>query len=99
MLLDHGARSLDDPAYPQSPVSLGDELLRPSVIYAPGVLEVAAAVDVKAIAHVTGGGLASNLTRVILDRTKTPDDAVLITVDSDLEDPFDANHDFGGEIL
>ena len=36
--------------------TLGAELLRPSVLYAPAVLELRRRVDVHALAHVTGGG-------------------------------------------
>ncbi|MDR2347830.1 MAG: phosphoribosylformylglycinamidine cyclo-ligase [Bifidobacteriaceae bacterium] len=47
--------------------SLGEELLEPTRLYAPAVLKLAAALgpDLHGIAHVTGGGLASNLTRVL----------------------------------
>jgi phosphoribosylformylglycinamidine cyclo-ligase len=65
VLLDLGHRSLDDPAYAGATHSLGEELLEPSVIYAPAIVELLAAVDVRAIAHVTGGGLAGNLARVL----------------------------------
>jgi phosphoribosylformylglycinamidine cyclo-ligase len=45
--------------------TLGDELLAPTRIYARDCLDLAAGVDVHAFAHVTGGGLAGNLARVI----------------------------------
>ncbi|HET7524178.1 MAG TPA: AIR synthase-related protein, partial [Acidimicrobiales bacterium] len=45
--------------------TLADELLRPSVIYTPAVLGVIEAVEVHAIAHITGGGLPGNVPRVI----------------------------------
>lgn len=44
---------------------LGRELLTPSSIYAPVVLKVAESCDLKAVAHVTGGGITENLPRVI----------------------------------
>jgi phosphoribosylformylglycinamidine cyclo-ligase len=49
--------------------SLGEELLEPTRIYAADVLDLAAALgtDLHALAHVTGGGLAANLARVIPD--------------------------------
>jgi len=65
VLLEVAGRSLDDPAYEGAPDSLGDELLRPSVIYAPAVRAALAAVDVRAVAHITGGGMAGNLVRVL----------------------------------
>jgi len=47
--------------------SLGDELLEPTRIYARDCLALADAVDVRAMSHVTGGGLAANLARVLPD--------------------------------
>jgi phosphoribosylformylglycinamidine cyclo-ligase len=44
---------------------LGEELLTPTTIYARDCLALAAGCDVHAFAHVTGGGLAANLARVI----------------------------------
>ena len=44
---------------------LGQELLVPSLIYVPGVLKVAGECDLRAAAHVTGGGITENLPRVI----------------------------------
>jgi hypothetical protein len=48
---------------------VGDELLRPSVIYSPAVRALLGEgdVDVRAVAHVTGGGLVGNLPRVLPD--------------------------------
>ena len=65
MLLDTGGRSLDEPAYDGSKHSLADELLEPSVIYAPSVLALLRTVEVRAVAHITGGGLPGNLIRVL----------------------------------
>jgi phosphoribosylformylglycinamidine cyclo-ligase len=39
--------------------------MEPSVIYAPAVLALAREVEVRAVAHVTGGGIAANLARVL----------------------------------
>lgn len=57
--------SLDEPAWPQAEVSIGDELIRPSVIYAPTVLRAFRQLEIHAAAHITGGGIASNLKRVL----------------------------------
>lgn len=66
LLFDSGDFNLDDQtkelAYP-----LGQELLTPSLIYAPAVLQVAKECDLRAVAHVTGGGITENLPRVIPD--------------------------------
>jgi phosphoribosylformylglycinamidine cyclo-ligase len=64
-LLDRAGRSLDDPAWKGAHHSLGDELLVPSVIYAPAMLALRKHVDVHAFAHITGGGIAANLDRVL----------------------------------
>lgn len=58
-------RSPDDPAWRGAHHSVADELLVPSVIYAPALLELREHVDVRAFAHVTGGGIPGNLARVL----------------------------------
>ena len=60
--------TLDQPAWPGARHSLGAELLRPSVIYAPALLELRRRVDVHALCHVTGGGILTNLARVLPPR-------------------------------
>ncbi|QZY28841.1 phosphoribosylformylglycinamidine cyclo-ligase [Nocardioides coralli] len=45
--------------------TLGEELLEPTRIYAKACLALAAATDTHAMSHVTGGGLAANLERVL----------------------------------
>jgi phosphoribosylformylglycinamidine cyclo-ligase len=45
--------------------TLGEELLTPTRIYARDCLALIEAVEVHALSHVTGGGLANNLARVI----------------------------------
>lgn len=68
-LLGLGGRSLDGPAWPGAAHSLADELLVPSVIYAPAVVamtrDVGCAGSLRAVAHITGGGIATNLSRVL----------------------------------
>ena len=74
-LLGTAGLPLDGPAYDGARHSLAEELLEPSVIYAPAVLALIKHVDVRAVAHVTGGGLAGNLVRVLpkgLDATVDP---------------------------
>ena len=65
ILFDIGGRSLDDPAYDGADETVADALLDPSVIYTPAVLAAAAEFDVRAVAHITGGGLPGNLNRVL----------------------------------
>ncbi len=62
---DVAGRGLDDPAFEGAKHSVADELLSPSVIYAPAVLQLLRAVDVRAVVHVTGGGIPGNLVRVL----------------------------------
>ena len=65
VLLELAGRSLDDPAFPGAHHTLADELLTPSVIYSPAILALLRVVDVRAVAHVTGGGIVGNLVRVL----------------------------------
>ena len=74
-LLETAGRSLDGPAFDGAHHTLAEELLVPSVIDAPAILALIKQVDVRAVAHITGGGLAGNLTRVLpkgLDVTVDP---------------------------
>ncbi|MGA7836138.1 MAG: phosphoribosylformylglycinamidine cyclo-ligase [Acidimicrobiales bacterium] len=59
--------SLDEPAYPGSERTLADELLRPSVIYAPFVTALCHefGAGVHAAAHITGGGIVGNVVRLL----------------------------------
>ncbi len=65
VLLERAGRSLEDPAYDGAHHSLADELLAPSVIYSPAVAALLRVVDVRAVAHITGGGIPGNLNRVL----------------------------------
>lgn len=48
--------------------TLGQELLTPATIYARKCLDLMVEVEVKALAHVTGGGIVGNLERVLPER-------------------------------
>ena len=63
VLLDRAGLGLDDELFAGHTVA--DELLRPSVIYAPAVRRLLGDVDVRAVAHITGGGIVGNLPRVL----------------------------------
>ena len=54
-----------DRQVPDLGTTLGEELLRPTRIYAADCLELISHVEVHALSHITGGGLAGNLARVI----------------------------------
>ncbi len=65
VLLERAGLPLDGPAWPGAGHTLADELLRPSVVYAPAVLAAVAGSEVHAAAHITGGGLPGNLNRAM----------------------------------
>jgi len=67
LVFDVAGRDLNDPAWDGAGTTLTDELLAPSVIYAPAVVAALATHEVHAVAHVTGGGLPGNLPRVLGD--------------------------------
>jgi len=67
VLFDVADRSLDDRAFDGAHHTLGDELLKPSVIYAPAAGALQRVVDVRGVAHITGGGIGGNLVRVLPD--------------------------------
>jgi phosphoribosylformylglycinamidine cyclo-ligase len=64
VLLGDGGPGLDA-HLPELGRTVGEELLEPTRIYAKDCLALLGAVDVHAISHVTGGGLAANLARVL----------------------------------
>ncbi|HEX6936354.1 MAG TPA: phosphoribosylformylglycinamidine cyclo-ligase [Actinomycetes bacterium] len=66
VLLERAGWSLDH-AVPELGRTLGEELLEPTRIYARDCLALIEAVEVHAFSHVTGGGLAANLARVLPD--------------------------------
>jgi phosphoribosylformylglycinamidine cyclo-ligase len=67
VLLESAGLELGDPAWAGADHSVADELLRPSVIYAPAVLALRAALGdaLRACAHITGGGIVGNLPRAL----------------------------------
>lgn len=69
---------LSQPAWPGATRSLGDELLVPSVIYAPTITALREELRgaVHAVAHITGGGIVGNVVRILtssLDATISMD--------------------------
>lgn len=66
LFFDRLGLTLDDRPAPGCP-PLREDLLRPSLIYAPAVLEVMREVDVHGAAHITGGGVPGKLGRVLPD--------------------------------
>ena len=82
LVFDVAGLSLDDRAWddPHAP-TVAEELLRPSVIYAPAIGRLAASVELHAVAHITGGGLPGNIVRVL------PDDLDVVVDESSWEPP------------
>ncbi|HSS68839.1 MAG TPA: phosphoribosylformylglycinamidine cyclo-ligase [Nocardioidaceae bacterium] len=70
VLLDRAGWSLDRHV-DELGRTLGEELLEPTRVYASACLDLIAAVEVHAMAHITGGGLAANLARVLPAGTST----------------------------
>ena len=75
VLLTQGGRSLEEHVDDLGR-TLGEELLEPTRIYAKACLDLARGTETHAMSHITGGGLAANLERVLpveltveLDRT------------------------------
>lgn len=67
LYFDVAGRSLDDPAWEGAATTVADELLVPSVIYAPVVRAMAAAATVTGVVHITGGGIGGNVPRILND--------------------------------
>jgi phosphoribosylformylglycinamidine cyclo-ligase len=67
VFFDGAERGLHDPAWDGAHHSLAEELLSPSVIYSPAIAALLRVVDVRAVAHITGGGIPGNLNRVLTD--------------------------------
>ncbi|MYR29765.1 MULTISPECIES: phosphoribosylformylglycinamidine cyclo-ligase [unclassified Streptomyces] len=66
VLLDRGGLSLDR-RFEDFGRTLGEELLEPTKIYSLDCLALLRTSEVHAFSHITGGGLAANLARVIPD--------------------------------
>ena len=82
LVFDVAGLSLDDRAWddPHAP-TVAEELLRPSVIYAPAIGRLASSVELHAVAHITGGGLPGNIVRVL------PEDLDVVVDESSWEPP------------
>ena len=67
VLLERAGLELGDPAWDGADVTVADELLRPSVVYAPAVLAArgAGGAALHACAHITGGGIVGNVPRAL----------------------------------
>lgn len=62
-VLAHSGLSLKD-QLPGEPVTLGEALMAPTVIYVKQVLDLISKGGIKGLAHITGGGFTDNIPRV-----------------------------------
>ena len=69
-VIEVSGASLDQPFSDSESTSLGDALLTPTTIYVKPLLQALKQFDIRALAHITGGGLTENLPRVLPDNCK-----------------------------
>jgi len=59
-----------DANFPDTTTPTAEVLLQPSVIYAPGIVNLLARVKPHGLAHITGGGLPGNVLRILPENTR-----------------------------
>lgn len=69
-VLDYKNVKLTDKYLDNSDNTIGEDLLVPTKLYVKSILELIKSVEVKAISHITGGGITENLPRVLPNNTK-----------------------------
>lgn len=69
-VIEVSGATLDQPFSNQESISLGEALLTPTTIYVKPLLQALKQFDIRALAHITGGGLTENLPRVLPDNCK-----------------------------
>lgn len=69
-VIEVSGATLDQPFSDDDPATLGEALLTPTTIYVKPLLQALKQFDIRALAHITGGGLTENLPRVLPDNCK-----------------------------
>lgn len=64
-VIEVSGATLKDTFAPDDDTTLGDALLEPTTIYVKPLLQALKQFDIRALAHITGGGLTENLPRVL----------------------------------
>lgn len=66
VLFDQGKMDVSD-YIPELGMTLGEELLRPTIIYVKAFNALKGLIDIKGMVHITGGGISGNLPRIFPD--------------------------------
>jgi len=69
-VLEYSNTRLNDKYLNDSDQTIGEALLKPTKIYVKSILKLIESHEVKAISHITGGGITENLPRVMPAKTK-----------------------------
>lgn len=65
VLLTEAGRKWNDPAWEGAAETVGEVLRLPSVLYSPATQALTRSIDVRLLAHITGGGMQAKLGRVL----------------------------------
>lgn len=69
-VLEHSNTNLNDQYLGGSDRTIGEDLLVPTKLYVKSILKLIESHEIKAISHITGGGITENLPRVMPKNTK-----------------------------
>ena len=75
VLLEQAGLALEDKPAELGGIALGEEMLRPTRIYVPEILPLLQRFRIRGAAHITGGGLAGNVRRILPEGLQAEIDA------------------------